>query len=541
MDSEIKMHVDKLKEAIDKWSEALGADKVITDTQALASYSVCTTPVRRTIPAAILPRSVDDVKTIILIAAHYSIPLYPISTGHNWGYGSANPAVDGCVVIDLSKMNRILDFDAELGIVTLEPGVTQGQLRAYLDKSNLAFLVPVTGAGPTCSLVGNTLERGYGITPYADHFGAMTSIQAVLPDGTLYRGALTEMGGALVDKTFKWGIGPYLDGLFCQGAFGIVTQMTITLAPAHERTTAFFFSISNDCDLEKIVDAQRDVLMSLGSMTSSINLMNRQRVLSMLIPYPGERSKKHSMSEEDVRKLSYQNGVGAWSGVGALYGDKEMVRAAISIIKKKLGRSGTRLVFMASHQTRVAKQILSFLPGQRMRRLWTLADRLDATLQILEGRPSEVALPLAYWKSGQPPIGSARNPALDGCGLIWYAPLVPMKASAVRTFVQMVYRVCLQYDIDPLITFTSLSHRCFDSTVPILYDKTSPEAEDAAMTCFQALFVAGQEHGFLPYRLGVQTMDLITNQHSPSWRLGQMLKTAVDPSLIISPGRYSIY
>ncbi|MEP6879628.1 MAG: FAD-binding oxidoreductase [Nitrosospira sp.] len=535
------MQVGNLEEAINKWRQALGANNVITDAQALAPYSICTTPTRRIIPAAILPGSADDVKVIVLIAARYNIPLYPISTGHNWGYGSANPVVDGCVVVDLSKMNRILDFDAELGIVTLEPGVTQGQLRAYLDESKLAFLVPVTGAGPTCSLVGNTLERGYGITPYPDHFGAMTSLQAVLPDGTLYRGALTEMGGALVDKTFKWGIGPYLDGLFCQGAFGIVTQMTIALAPAHERMMAFFFRISNDCDLERIVDAERDVLMSLGSMTSSINLMNPLRMLSMLIPYPDDPAIKHSISEEDVRKLAHQYGVGAWSGVGAIYGDKEMVRAAIPIIKKKLGRSVTRLIFMASRHTRVAKRILSFLPGQHMRRFWTFADRLDATLQILEGRPSEVALPLAYWKSGQPAIGSARNPALDGCGLIWYAPLVPMKASAVRTLVRMVSRVCSQYDIDPLITLTSLSHRCFDCTVPILYDKTSPEAEDAAMACFQALFVAGQEHGFLPYRLGTQAMDLIASQNTPSWRLGQMLKTAVDPSLIISPGRYSIY
>lgn len=535
------MQVGNLEEAINKWRQALGANNVITDTQALAPYSICTTPARRIIPAAILPRSADDVKVIVLIATRYNIPLYPISTGHNWGYGSANPVVDGCVVIDLSKMNRILDFDAELGIVTLEPGVTQGQLRAYLDESKLAFLVPVTGAGPTCSLVGNTLERGYGITPYPDHFGAMMSLQAVLPDGALYRGALTEMGGTLVDKTFKWGIGPYLDGLFCQGAFGIVTQMTIALAPAYEHMIAFLFSISNDRDLERTVDAQRDVLMSLGPMTSSINLMNPQRMLSMLIPYPGDPAIKRSISEEDVQKLAHQHGVGAWSGVGAVYGDKEMVRAAIALIKKKLGRSVTRLTFLTSRHTRVAKRILTFLPGQNMRRLWTFADRLDATLQILEGRPSEVALPLAYWKSGQPAIGSARNPALDGCGLIWYAPLVPMKSSAVRSLVRMVSRVCSQYDIDPLITLTSLSHRCFDCTIPILYDKTSPEAEDAAIACFQALFVAGQEHGFLPYRVGAQTMDLITSQHTPAWRLGQTLKTAVDPSLIISPGRYSIY
>jgi 4-cresol dehydrogenase (hydroxylating) len=92
--------------------------------------------------------------------------------------------------------------------VTVEPGVTQQILYDYLERNRLAFLVPATGAGPHCSLVGNALERGYGITPYADHFSAVTAIEAVLPNGRIYRSALSELGGGTVDRAFKWGIGP---------------------------------------------------------------------------------------------------------------------------------------------------------------------------------------------------------------------------------------------------------------------------------------------------------------------------------------------
>jgi 4-cresol dehydrogenase (hydroxylating) len=102
------------------------------------------------------------------------------------------------------------------------PGVTESQLREYLDDHAPGFMVPTTGAGPNCSLIGNALERGYGITPYADHFGAVTALEAVLPDGRLYRSALTELGAETLDQAFKWGLGPYLDGLFAQGSIGVV-------------------------------------------------------------------------------------------------------------------------------------------------------------------------------------------------------------------------------------------------------------------------------------------------------------------------------
>ncbi len=105
------------------------------------------------------------------IAQRQGIAIYPISTGRNWGYGTSLPAQDDCVILDLSRLQKIHHFDAELGVVTLEPGVTQGMLAAYLYAGNHPFMVPVTGAGPQCSLVGNALERGYGITPHTDHWG----------------------------------------------------------------------------------------------------------------------------------------------------------------------------------------------------------------------------------------------------------------------------------------------------------------------------------------------------------------------------------
>ena len=91
----------------------------------------------------------------------------------------------------------------------------------------------------------------------------------------------------------------------------------------------------------------------------------------------------------------------------------------------------------------------------------------------------------------------------------------------------------------PLITLTSLSERCFDSSVPILYDRQDPAQARRADACYRALFDAGRRQGFLPYRMGVNAMDLMTESDAPFWRLVSRIKASIDPEDIIAPGRYS--
>ena len=170
----------ELSSAIQQWQTLLGEANVLTGDQVAQSYESDTTGARRNIPAALLIHVAASLPQVMEIATRNRVAVYPISTGQNWGYGTALPARDGCVIVDLSRMTRIIDFDAEMGVVTVEPGVTQGMLADFLDAGTHPFLVPVTGAGPTCSLLANALERGYGVTPHVDHFGAVTDLEAVL-------------------------------------------------------------------------------------------------------------------------------------------------------------------------------------------------------------------------------------------------------------------------------------------------------------------------------------------------------------------------
>jgi 4-cresol dehydrogenase (hydroxylating) len=161
-------------------------------------------------------------------------------------------------------------------------------------------------------------------------------------------------------------------------------------------------------------------------------------------------------------------------------------------------------------------------------------------MQLFAGEPSEIALPLAYWRSGiMPADGTPMNPDKDGCGLIWYSPLLPMKPDLTRQYVEMVKTICIKHRIEPLITLTSISDRCWDSTIPILFDRQNPEEVARAQACYHELLETGRKYGFVPYRLGIQSMDLPAKENAVPDVL-RCLKQAVDPNNIIAPGRYGL-
>ncbi len=498
----------------------LGNDAVLVG-DASAAFGETSSSVRRAVPMVLRPASEQEVAAIVRIAREHDLPLYPVSTGKNWGYGSAAPVVDGCAIVDLSRMNRIIAMDTDIGVVTVQPGVTQGQLADYLNQHRLPFMVPVTGAGPTVSLLGNALERGYGITPYIDHFDAITSLAAVLPDGAIYRSAHAHMDATTIDRAYKWGLGPYLDGLFAQGSLGIVTEVSIALARRPQEIALFMMDVHDDSALWNLIRPLR-MLMSEGSdMLGGINVIKRERLLSML--------------EGDELHGNARRSLPAWMVVGAVYGTSRLAKAMREHVRERLHRFGKLRFFTRKTLERLEWLSRLPLPGLeglrlRVRKGLDLAD-------IMGGYPREVALPLAYGDT-TPRGASPLDPQRDGCGLLWYSPLVPLKAQAVIDYVDFVTRVCAEYGFPPLITLTLISDRCCDSTLPLVFDRGS--RSEAAENCLRELIEKGQAMGVLPYRLGVTSMQRFTSDEtSPFWRLVGQIKQAVDPSDIIAPGRYA--
>ena len=116
----------------------------------------------------IAPRNVPEVQAIVRLCNEYEIPLWPFSIGRNVGYGGAAPRVPGSVGLDMGRhMNKVIKVDVDGAYALVEPGVTYKDLHQHLVDNNLRdklwIDVPDLGGG---SVLGNTLERGVGYTPY---------------------------------------------------------------------------------------------------------------------------------------------------------------------------------------------------------------------------------------------------------------------------------------------------------------------------------------------------------------------------------------
>lgn len=526
--------------AIERWRECVGNAHVDDAAIAQARYGACTTGLTRRIAAALRPGSRNEVAEIVGIARECGVPLYSISTGRNWGYGTALPVVDGCAILDLSRLAAIRLVDADLGLFEIEPGVTQAALAAFLEANGLPFMVPTTGAGPDASLLGNVLERGYGITPIADHFAAVTRMEAVLADGRIYAPALSGIGAELADHAFKWGLGPYLDGLFTQSNFGVVTAVTVALARRPERVEAFYFAVPTADSLEPTLLAMQSVLQELGGVVGSMNLMNRHRVLAMTAPYdPAHAGTDGLLTDAAVADLGRRYRVDPWMGMGALYGPDKIVRAARGLLRRKLSGVTRRPVFMTAARAQLLHRLSTRVLGAG-HGASAMLQRIRASLDILEGRPNRVAHGLLYWRRGKTDSTYASDPTGEGCGLIWYAPLVPFKPKQVRAYVERCSGVLRAHGMEPLITLSTLSDRCFDSSVPIIFDAGNPTEVDRAHRCYDALVDAGNELGLAPYRLHIGAMERFVTRENVFWDVIDDLKRALDPDDILSPGRYAL-
>jgi 4-cresol dehydrogenase (hydroxylating) len=524
-----------IQAALAEWRSLLGEESVQDAAGAQERFGANTIGSQRRLLGALHPQDTAQIPAIVKIANRRGIPLYTIATGHNWGYGSALPTADDCVILDLGWLNRIVEFDAQLGYVTVEPGVTQQQLHDYIVDHQLEFMVPTTGAGPSCSILGNAIEKGYGITPHEDHFGAILSLKAVLADGSIYQSTLHAMGAYEADKIFKWKLGPAVEGLFAQGNLGIVTQVTLALARKPENVTQFLAFIDEE-HFEDAVIAVARIKQQLGALVGGVNLMNKRRLLSMV--EVGNVWKLHdTMTETQVRALASKRQLPDWAMLGGIYGPNELVAGARAHIKGQLTPFAKQVLFFSRRRLNFLRKLVGVLPLSRIR---DTVESMHQGLSLLEGVPSRVALPLAYLKNPVRPLKTSNlEPDRDHCGLIWFTPLLPIEPALTRDFTQEVSRICLATGIDPLITLTAISERCFDSTIPILYDGNSESEKDKARRCYDALITLAREFGAFPYRLDIDAMRTYFNgAQSTSLQMLQKIKQALDPNGILAPGRY---
>lgn len=524
--------------AIREWAAALDDAQVKTDGKILDRYAR-TTQADAPRPSCILhPRNTEEVQSIVRTASAHRVPVYPISRGRNWGYGDACAPTEGSAIIDLGQMNRILEVNAELAYCVIEPGVTQQQLYDYLQENDTGLWLDVSAAGPHASLVGNTLDRGFGHTRYGDHFQTCCGMEIVLADGRVLNTGFGRYENAKAARTYPYGVGPFLDGLFCQSNLGIVTRIGLWLMPEPETFTAFFFQVPRFEDLEELVDRLRPLRLA-GILDSALHIGNDLRVISGSQGYPWVQTGGTTPLPEDVRMdLRRKTGAKAWQASGSITGTAAHARASRKALKKAL-RGFTKVRFvndrLLASGERLARLLNAIGFGRRLSALLRLA---RPNFDLLKGIPVADPLVGAQWRLRKPPEDSPNDPLDTGCGLYWVSPVLPIDGAQAMALLELSEPILARYGFDMLVSFTLLNERSLLAIFNVSFDKSIEDEAQQASACYDDLVEAMMDGGYIIYRCGLQGMDKIREQQSTFWEVAAEIKQVLDPHAIIAPGRY---
>ena len=210
---------------IQSLQELLGSSFVITDEERLVPFSKDETHgLAPVMPCGVVkPENASQVSEILKLCVKHQTFLTPRGAGTGKSGGCV--PVNGGWVMDFSRMNRILEIDAENLKAVVEPGVVLADLQAAVDGKNL-FYPPDPASLTGCTLGGNVAENAGG--PSALKYGVtkdyVLGLEVVLPTGEIVR-----MG----KNTVKGVTGYDLTALMCgsEGTLGIVTQITLKLLP----------------------------------------------------------------------------------------------------------------------------------------------------------------------------------------------------------------------------------------------------------------------------------------------------------------------
>ncbi len=226
----------------------LGKENIFDDEIILKKYSSDQSLEAPNMPdQVVFASSVEQVQEVVKYANQNKIPVVPFSSGLNL-HGAAIPKKGG-ILLNLSKMNRIIDIDEDSWFVVIEPGVTFSQLQDALEKKGLRAMIPF-GAHPDRSALTSWVERDQALAAASFEYGndLLMDTEIVLPDGELFKTGLWSAGGKPGSH-----MGPVRSMFYrfwtaAQGTMGIITKACFKVEhlPADRRVYALQFESFKD-------------------------------------------------------------------------------------------------------------------------------------------------------------------------------------------------------------------------------------------------------------------------------------------------------
>jgi (+)-pinoresinol hydroxylase len=530
--------------AIKEFIAAVGQDWVFTSDEDLDLYRDSYSPFRGTpeeliASGAVAPSSVEEVQKVVRIANSYRIPIYTISTGKNLGYGGSAPAYSGCVVLDLKRMNRIIEVNDKNHFAIVEPGVSYFDLYNYIQERGLKVWIdcPDPGWG---SLVGNALDHGVGATAgrFRNHFDAHCGMEVVLANGEIMRTGMGALPNSGSWAEFKNGFGPIIDGLFSQGNFGIVTKMGFWLMPEPEAFLEAKIHATRYEDIHALVDTlnlidNSGIATGLPEISSPLlgtgaTYEQIKRFRDGLPPMADEHKKLLGGAKEgfsaELEQYGIANKIPYWSLRISFYGPAKVVAAQWEAAQELASK---------------AIKDVRFEAGPVLK------------LPLTEAQAADLPLPHVGIPNLEIFVFGARSQANPNptAGHMWYTPVIPRTGKAIieanRIFSKVYAEMHLPVpELSHFVLPFCLYERSFLFVVgfPVLDD---PAINKQFVEALRRFIQVGAEQGWGEYRTPTlfqdQVMALYSYNNHSLLRFHEAVKDAVDPNGILSPGRYGIW
>lgn len=490
-------------------------------------------------------REVKDVIKAVEQARREGIALYPVSTGFNWGYGSASPVLPNCRLLDLSGMNRILnadDISLDNPVAVIEPGVTQGQLYDFLHRHCPALSFNVTGSSRDTSIIGNALERGVGyLGPRMDD---LFGLEIVLGTGEMLRTGFRRLGKASpLAHSHPFGLGPSLDGLFFQGNFGIVTSACFRLIPRRPREVAVSLALRRSTELADFID-ELARLKREGLLTSVTHLANQARThatlsfgITQYLQTKGGLDREAALEEADrAMKIVTPH---EWTSLAAISGSAGQVRATAAEIRRRI-RPLARMMVVTNRLIDAGYAVahrLRFIPFARANAaaFWAMRPFHDLAL----GVPTDVPIQNLLWKFGYRSEDAAELDA-SPCGLLYVCPALPLNGRIAAEVIEGMTSVAARHAHTLYITLNIETETSAVAVTNLLFDRGVSGEIERAHACADDLLAYIRSKGLEPYRARADMMEDIVAVNPDYWRQIRSLKTVLDPDNIIAPGRYNL-
>jgi FAD/FMN-containing dehydrogenase len=504
-------------DALRQFEEAVGKEWVFSSEEDVNLYRDSYSPFwhepEDPVPsAAVAPDTAEQVQKVVKIANAYKIPLWMISTGKNLGYGGSAPKLSGTVVLDLKRMDRILEVNDKNHYALVEPGVSYFDLYHYIRERKLKVWIdpPDPGWG---SLVGNALDRGGGYTPLRDHFDAHCGMEVVLANGEIVRTGMGALPNSKTWQQYKYGFGPFVDGIFSQSNFGAVTKMGFWLLPEPEAYLSGTVSVAKRDDIHMMVEIFA-ALSNSGLVNGTTSVL---KTSSFQNPNAGDTTVGLGGATRSMEQYAAQKDLGYWSIDLPFYGPAKVVTA----------------------QWEYAKEKFSVIPGAKFQDGASYRFPLSAEQLARIANPVPLGVPSLTTFS----IGGPRSQ-----GHMWFSPIIPMTGEAVLqaqdVFEQAYKDMGSPSAAPPGFPIWSFFSRAFVIIyfLPIEHDI---EKNQRNREIFRRLIKIAADRGWGEYRTHIAFMDDIAKAYSFNnhalLRFNETVKDAVDPNGILAPGKSGIW